>query len=371
MLRREIALERYGRETVVVAMSGGVDSSAAAGLLLRRGCRVIGATLLMSRDGAARDASGAAAQARAVAQALGVEHRTVDCADAFREEVLAPAWREYDRGRTPSPCVVCNDRIKLRILSALADEVGAGRIATGHYARVEPDPDGRGVALLRGVDADKDQSYFLHALAPGHLARALFPLGALTKPEVRALARDMGLPNAERAESQDACFAGDGDGFAEALRLSFGGRARGGAIVRPDGTELGRHDGLHRFTIGQRKGLKVALGGRAYVCRIEGDTGRVVLSDDPAMLESDGLEATGFRWSGGAPPSGPFRCEAQIRYRHRAVKTTAEILGGGLLRVRFDEKVRAVAPGQAVVLYRGDRVLGGGWIERGLREGTP
>jgi len=356
---------REGRETVVVAMSGGVDSSAAAGLLVRRGCRVVGATLVMAPG----DAAGSLAQARAVAGALGLEHRTVDCENAFREGVLSPAWREYDRGRTPSPCVVCNYRIKFRMLAALADEVGAEKIATGHFARVEPEPHGRGVALLRGVDADKDQSYFLHALSDEHLRRALFPLGALRKSEVRAIARDMGLPNADRAESQDACFAGDEAGFAEALRLAFGGRARGGAIVGTDGRELGRHDGVHRYTIGQRKGLGLALGGRAYVCRIDADTGRVVLSEDPADLESIGLEASGFRWSGGNAQAGPFRCEAQIRYRHRAVAATAEILGGGLLRVLFDEKVRAVAPGQAVVVYRGDRVLGGGWIERGLRDG--
>jgi len=361
--RSSVELTQRTGETVVVAMSGGVDSSAVAGLLVRRGCRVVGATLVMAPG----DASDAVSQARATAEALGIEHRTVDCAAAFREQVLAPSWCEYDRGRTPSPCVVCNDRIKFRTLAALADDVGAGKIATGHYARVEPDPDGHGVALLRGVDAEKDQSYFLHALSDEHLGRALFPLGALTKGGVRAIARDMGLPNAERAESQDACFAGGETCFAEALRRSFGGRARGGAIVGTDGRELGRHDGVHRYTIGQRKGLGLALGGRAYVCRIDGDTGRVVLSEDPADLESAGLEASGFRWIGGSGPTGPFRCEAQIRYRHRAARATAEILGGGLLRVLFDEKVRAVAPGQAVVLYRGDRVLGGGWIERGLR----
>jgi len=356
---------RNGQETVVVAMSGGVDSSAVAGLLARRGCRVVGATLAMAPG----DASEAVSQARAIAGAFGFEHRTVDCAAAFREVVLAPAWREYDRGRTPSPCVVCNDRIKFRTLAALADEVGAEKIATGHYARVEADSSGHGVALLRGVDAEKDQSYFLHALSREHLGRALFPLGALTKGEVRAIARDLELPNAERAESQDACFASDEAGFAEALRRSFGGRARGGAILGTDGRELGRHDGVHRYTIGQRKGLGVALGGRAYVCRIDGVTGDVTLSEDPRDLESTGLEARGFLWIGGPAPGGTFRCAAQIRYRHRAATATAELLGDGVLRVLFDDVVRAVAPGQAVVLYRGDRVLGGGWIERGFRGG--
>jgi tRNA-specific 2-thiouridylase len=366
-------MQRTG-ETVVVAMSGGVDSSAVAGMLVRSGCRAIGATLVMAQGvkpgTPALGSLDAATEARAVAEKIGIEHRTIDCAAAFREEVLAPSWREYDRGRTPSPCVVCNDRIKFRTLAALADEVGAQKIATGHYARIEPDPDGRGVALLRGVDAIKDQSYFLHAVSMEHLRRSFLPLGGLTKPEVRALARDMGLSNADRDESQDACFADGETGFAEALRRSFGASARCGAIVRPDGSELGRHEGLHRFTIGQRKGLGVATGSRAYVCCIDGETGRVVLSGDPADLESDGLEASGFRWIGGAQPLGPFRCEAQIRYRHRAAEATAEILDGGVLRVRFDEKVRAVAPGQAVVLYRGDRVLGGGWIERGIRDGA-
>jgi len=367
--RSSNGLEQETQEAVVVAMSGGVDSSAAAGLLVRSGSRVVGATLLMGIGGAEGDPQGAAGRARAVASHLGIEHRAIDCAAAFRKGVLAPAWSEYDRGRTPSPCVVCNDRIKFRTLAALADEIGAFRIATGHYARVEPDSAGHGVALLRGVDPEKDQSYFLHALAEEHLGRALFPLGGLTKPEVRALARDMGLPNAEDAESQDACFADGGDGFAESLRRSFGASSRTGAIVGPDGRELGRHEGVHRFTVGQRKGLGVAARGRAYVCRIDGTAGRVVLSDDLADLESDGLEASDFRWIGGPDPVGPFRCEAQIRYRHRAAAATAEILGGGLLRVRFDERVRAVAPGQAVVLYREDRVLGGGWIDRSLRDG--
>jgi tRNA-specific 2-thiouridylase len=358
-------LEPRSGETVVVAMSGGVDSSAAAGLLVRRGCRVLGATLVMAEDGERREAEAA----RAVARALGAEHRTVDCAAAFLEEVLEPAWREYDRGRTPNPCVVCNSRIKLRMLAALADEVGAERIATGHYARTGPDPDGRGTALLRGADTDKDQSYFLHRLGDDQLRRVLFPLGGLRKPEVRALARDLRLANADRAESQDACVAQDGPGLAEALRRRLGGRARAGEIVGPDGRRLGRHDGLHRFTVGQRKGLGVALGGRAYVCRVEADSGRVVLSGDPADLESVGLEASGFRWLGGIAPADRFRCEAQIRYRHRAAPATALLGPSGSLRVLFDAKVRAVAPGQAVVLYRGDRVLGGGWIERGLREG--
>jgi tRNA-specific 2-thiouridylase len=355
---------RNGRTPIVVALSGGVDSAAAAGLLARAGLHVVGATLVMQPGGP----GDAVTQARAVAAALGIEHRVVDCAAAFRAEVLAPAWREYDRGRTPSPCVLCNDRIKLRALAALADELGAERIATGHYARIGPAPDGHGVALRRGVDPAKDQSYFLHALSKEHLARVAFPLGGLAKAEVRALARELGLPNAARAESQDACFAGGEAGFAEALRLAFGGCARGGAIVGPGGAALGRHGGVHRFTIGQRKGLGVALGGRAYVCRIDGATGDVVLSDDPRDLESDGLDAAGFCWIGGPVPAGPFRCAAQIRYRHGAAAATAELLAGGRLRVRFEAKVRAVAPGQAVVLYRGDRVLGGGWIERGWKD---
>lgn len=355
------------KPTVIVAMSGGVDSSVAAGLLRQQGYGVIGATLRLrpGTEGANVKwccGAGAEEQSRAVAGVLGIRHYVIEASDAFESSVLRPSWAEYDRGRTPSPCILCNERIKIRILLDLARKVGAAKVATGHYARIERERGSQRPVLLRGLDRQKDQSYFLFSLTPAQLRSTLFPLGGLTKPEVRDLARGMGFANAERLESQDACFVLRESGFAEALRLKFRAAPRPGDVVDDTGRKLGEHRGIHRYTVGQRKGLGIALGRRAYVSRIDAETAQVVLSHTVEALESPSLRAADPVWTGGVIPPLPVRCQAQIRYRHAPVRAEASLNPDGSLVVTFDEPQKAIAPGQAVVLYDGDRVLGGAWI---------
>jgi len=354
---------------IAVAMSGGVDSSVAAALLLDQGHELVGLTLRFwlcgeGGGGGARSCCGVdgAAEARAAAGELAIPHYVIDCRDEFERQVLRPAWDDYAAGRTPNPCVLCNQRIKFGLLLEQARRVGAERVATGHYARVEHGA--AGLELRRGRDLHKDQSYFLFSLDDAQLAAALFPLGDLDKEQVRELARRRGLPNAARPESQDACLVGE-EGFAEALRLRFGAPARPGPILDPDGRQLGEHAGIHRFTVGQRRGLGVALGRRSYVLGIDPERAAVRVGADPAALDAAGLLAGGVRWRAGAPEPGR-RCLVQVRYRHAAVPATLEPAGAEQVRLRFEEPQRAVTPGQAAVCYDGERVLGGGWIERAL-----
>lgn len=360
------------RGRVLVAMSGGVDSSVTAALLREDGFEVIGATLqLQSCDDATFGrtccSAAGAIQAAKVAGLLRIPHYVLDCRRQFRDTVLRHSWMEYARGRTPNPCVICNQRIKFGFLLETARSLGASRIATGHYARLERD--GRQRPLLkRGRDRDKDQSYFLFSLDTRQLEAALFPIGEFTKAEVRERARGLGLPNADREESQDACFVGEGETYAEILRQRFQGQALAGEVVDSSGRLLGRHDGFHRFTIGQRKGLGIALGKRAWVQAIDPESARVVLCLDESELLSRGLIATGVTWHHLLEGSRPFRCSLQIRYRHRAVPAVVEQTGAQRARVVFDEPIRAVTPGQAAVFYDGDTLLGGGWIERSFTD---
>jgi len=356
------------RTKIVVAMSGGVDSSVAAGLLAREGYDVHGITMAFDPcrdDSEVSWCCGAAAaeQAGRVAERIGAAHEVVRCGDLFEAAVLWPAWTEYSRGRTPNPCIACNRAVKFELLLKHARELGAERIATGHYARL--DASGPGAPRLRrGRDRGKDQSYFLFSITDAQRSAALFPLGDIDKPEVRRLAREMGFDNADRPESQDACFSSPG-GFAEGLRLKFEADARPGPIVDQDGTALGGHHGVHLFTIGQRKGIGVSLGTPAYVVDIDGAASRVVVSAREEHVMTHRLLARDVIWAADSAPRQPLRCLAQIRYRHEAAcATVVATTDDGSVEVRFDEPQRAVTPGQAVVFYEEDRVLGGGWIER-------
>jgi tRNA-uridine 2-sulfurtransferase len=356
---------------VVVAMSGGVDSSVAAALLIEGGCDVIGVTLrLHSCDDEtdARLSCGSAAQTRAgaVAGVLGIPHYVVDGRQRFLDIVLRYGWREYSRGRTPNPCVICNEHIKFGFLLEVARSMGATQIATGHYVRKEADPDGH-LFLRRGLDQGKDQSYFLFSLTDRQLEAALFPLGAFTKNRVREKARSLGLQNADVEESQDACFTGDGASFAESLRQRFQGLAQAGEVVDGEGKVLGRHEGFHRFTVGQRRGLGIALGRKAWVKAIDPESAGVILTLHESDLFAEGLIASRVRWHHPIADLSPIYCSVQVRYRHEAAPAKVEHLGAASVRVTFNHPVRAVTPGQAAVFYDGDRLLGGGWIERSFK----
>jgi len=360
---------------IVVALSGGVDSAVAAGLLREQGHEVVALTLRLfdcSEGVNERSCCGLAgvAAARAAAGQLGIPHYVVDGQDLFEARVLRRAWDDYDGGRTPNPCVACNEQLKLGLLYQQARKLGAQAVATGHHARIEHRSSEHGRSeraptLWRGRDRHKDQSYFLFSLSPDQLSICRLPVGELTKPQVREHARALGLPNADRAESQDACIAQRGD-FAEALRQRFDGVARPGAFVDRAGNVLGRHEGVHRFTVGQRKGLGIALGERAYVVAIDAELAEVVVDTDKQHLCADGLRAANVRWHAPIERGEAVDVEVQIRYRHRAVRARLHRLADDSAEVRFASPERAVAPGQAAVFYRGDRLLGGGWIERAL-----
>jgi tRNA-specific 2-thiouridylase len=350
---------------MVIAMSGGVDSSVVAALMVQEGWDAVGVTLqLRSCDDRMASRSCCSAdgisQARAVAGALGIPHYVLDCRETFLDRVMRPAWAEYEQGRTPSPCLHCNREMKFGYLGEYAERIGAERIATGHYARLERN--GGEVRLLRGVDRAKDQSYFLSDLSPEQVARLELPLGALTKPEVRAMARDLGLVTAERHESQDICLAVEGLGFPESLRQRFEKDTRPGNFVDPTGRVLGPHEGFHRYTIGQRRGLGIALGERAHVVGLRAEDAAVILSTEESDLLSGGLRASGLHWY--APP--PEYCIAQIRSRHSGAPARLEVHENGTAIVRFEAPQSAVTPGQAVAFYHGEQLVGGGWIDAAL-----
>jgi tRNA-specific 2-thiouridylase len=346
---------------VVVALSGGVDSSVAAALLAGEGRDVVGITLALAGDASRCCSLDDAEDARRVAERLGVRFYVANYRDRFRSEVIEAFADDYLAGRTPIPCVACNQRFKFRHLMERAAALGAERVATGHYARIDRDGREGRFRLLRGVDAAKDQSYYLFDLTQEQLARIEFPLGGLTKPEVRERARALGLRTAEKPESQEICFVLDGDytRVVEALRPeALPGE---GEIVDESGRVLGRHAGIHHFTVGQRRGLRLASDRKRYVKRLDPARNRVVVCD------AEGLGSVGARlervsWVAGAAPAEPLRARVQVRYRHEGVAPTRD--GGA--RLRFDAPVRAVAPGQAAVFYDGEVVLGGGWIAEAL-----
>jgi tRNA-specific 2-thiouridylase len=354
------------RGRVVVAMSGGVDSSTAAALLLDAGHEVVGVTLKLT------DASGTAASiggrccsprdiddARATAAQLGFPHYVLDHTAAFRRAVIDDFVAEYKLGRTPNPCVRCNEKLKFGPLVRFARAVGAERLATGHYARIEPTGDG--VRLLRSTDRDKDQSYFLFGVAPSVLREVLFPLGERTKDEVRATARRFGLANADKPDSQQICFIPDGDhkAFVEA----HGGGGRPGEVVDEQGTSLGPHGGTHRFTVGQRRGVPILGDGqRRFVVRIEAATGRVVVGPRDALFNRT-LRVGDLRWTATPKPHAwPLRCAVQIRHHAAATPAWVDAPDQNGSLVNLDVPAAGIAPGQAAVFYDGDQVVGGGWI---------
>ena len=356
---------------IVVGLSGGVDSAVTAALLQERGFAVIGVTLRLQPCGGAVDRRSCCgvdgvAQARTVAGQLGIPHYVVDCHEQFTESVLRHCWEDYAAGRTPNPCVLCNRQIKFGFLQEFALGLGAAKVATGHYARLVPAAAGQ-IRLHRGADRTKDQSYFLAGLTASQLQTAEMPLGGFTKEEVRRLARERGLANAARRESQDICFAVNNGGFPEYLRRLFGREASSGLVIDAAGRELGIHDGIHRFTLGQRKGTGIALGRPAWVKEIRAAEAVVVMTVNEQDLETDRLGASSLVWHGNPPEAGRgFSCQVQLRYRQSPVPATVLTGPAGRANVRLAHSVKAVTPGQAIVFYQDDLVLGCGWIEAAL-----
>ena len=348
----------------VVAMSGGVDSSVAALLLHREGYDLIGVTMkLYDIDQADLPeyyrgccTLDDVEDARAVCRILGVPHYVLNVQREFRAFVIDYFRREYEKGRTPHPCIACNDKIKFSFLAQRAQMLQAAYVATGHYARIEPDGSGS-LALRRGADADKDQSYVLFGMRQEQLAATLMPVGHYPKPEIRRLAEEAGFPNADKPDSQDICFIPTGD-YREFLRERTDERP--GEIVDATGNVLGAHEGIQYFTVGQRRGLGLSGGPPRFVIRLEPDTRQVVVGSEKDLYQ-DTLYADPVSWVAGPPPAGPLDVMVKIRYKFAEAPATVTATGTGAL-VRFREPQRAITPGQAAVFYQGDTVLGGGPI---------
>lgn len=366
------------QNTIAVAMSGGVDSSTVAAMLRAEGHNVVGLTMqlwnqrrLAGREGMPEAVTGRCCSlddvydARRVAETIGIPYYVVNHEDRFERDVVRPFVKEYLSGRTPIPCSLCNNHLKFDQLLTVARQIGADSVATGHYARVEFDHSNERWLLKRPTDRSKDQTYFLFGLTQEQLSRTLFPLGGMTKPEVRELARKYGLALAEKPDSQEICFVPGGDykNFLDAYLAEQGESfpETAGELVTTDGRIIGEHGGIHNFTVGQRKGLGVATGSPLYVLQIKGDTRQVVVGDQ-ANLYSQTMVTRKNNLISIEDLHQPMRVSVKIRHRHEASSATIEKTGDDDMRVTFDDPQRAITPGQAAVFYDGDVVVGGGWI---------
>ncbi len=355
---------------IVVAMSGGVDSSVAAALLAEQGHDVIGVSMQLypsPHGGEAADRTYGTCctlddlnDARRVAHAIGIPHYILNFESQFDEAVVSNFVREYVAGRTPIPCAHCNSDLKFAALLDRAVGLGAAHLATGHYARILHGDDGR-YRLYRGLDPGKDQSYFLFSMTQAQMAQALFPVGHLDKDTVREHARRLGLRVAEKPDSQEICFVPDGN-YAAFVEREAPALTRPGAIVGEDGRVLGMHEGVHRFTIGQRKGLRLSSSEPLYVLQIDAEDARVTVGSKSA-LGRDRLTASQVNWTSGTAPVSWTSVAGQIRHRHDAAPCRVRALDEDRAELIFETPQTAVTPGQAVVFYDGDEVVGGGWIE--------
>jgi tRNA-specific 2-thiouridylase len=366
---------------IAVAMSGGVDSSAAAAILREQGHELVGFTMQLwdQRRGINTDENGDPLpsrccslddvyDARRVAEELDFPFYVLNLERDFERDVVQPFVTSYLSGETPIPCVACNSRLKFASLDRLALSLGCEKVATGHYARVEFDPAANRYKLLRGRNQQKDQSYFLWELTQDQLSRAMFPLGEMSKPEAREAARSHGLAVAEKKESQEICFVPDGDyaGFIDRYLEVEGATDRlpgAGEIVDTTGRVIGQHGGIQRYTIGQRRGIGIADERPLYVISLDAEKNRVVVGSGEELLSSE-FTAAGVNWIAFNDPLEPVRADVRVRYRHIAASATITPLENNRARVVFDEPQRAITPGQATVFYRGDQVVGGGWIVR-------
>ncbi|MDY6848151.1 MAG: tRNA 2-thiouridine(34) synthase MnmA [Geoalkalibacter sp.] len=357
------------RKRIVVAMSGGVDSSVTAALLKEQGHEVIGMTMQIwdySRFAAPDGETFGTCcslddvhDARRVAEGLDIPFYVINFEEAFQRQVIDHFCDEYFSGRTPNPCVMCNQRLKFDLLLRRARELEADALATGHYAIIEPDADDCFV-LRKGRDQGKDQSYFLFTLTPEQMARVMFPLGGMTKEQVREHAARFDLRVAEKAESQDICFVPDGD-YVRFLEEERGAGKLNGEIVHVCGKVLGRHRGTYRYTIGQRRGLGIAWSEPLFVTGIDVEKRQVIVGEK-SHLHRDRLTVRECSWHID-PPEKPLQAACRIRYRHREVPAQIRTLPDNRAEVVFSQPQQGITPGQAAVFYDGDRVLGGGWIE--------
>jgi tRNA-specific 2-thiouridylase len=366
-------------DTIAIAMSGGVDSSTVAAMLHAQGHTVVGLTLqlwnqrrLAGREGMPETVQGRCCSiddvydARRVAEHLGIPYYLVNAQDRFEAEVVRPFVDEYLAGRTPIPCTLCNNHLKFDQLLATARQIGADKIATGHYARNHFDPARQRWILSRPSDRSKDQTYFLFGLTQEQLSRTLFPLGELQKPAVREMAADAGLALAAKPDSQEICFI-PGGSYSQFLKAYLDEQGRdlpdsSGELVASDThAVLGHHDGIHNFTVGQRKGLGLSSPDPLYVLKIHPDSHRVEVGPD-TELYSRTLRADRLNWVSIAAPAEPIRVSIKIRHRHEPAPATLRVIDHHTIEAEFDEPQRAITPGQSAVFYQDDEVAGGGWI---------
>lgn len=364
---------------IAVAMSGGVDSSSAAALLKEQGHELVGFTMQLwnQRRGINLDENGEPLpsrccslddvyDARTVASKLGFPFYVLNLESDFERDVVKPFVTSYLEGETPIPCVACNSRLKFASLDKLAQSLGCDKVATGHYARVEFDAERNRYRLFRGANKWKDQAYFLWELTQDQLSRSLFPLGEMSKPEVREIARDSDLSIAEKKDSQEICFVPDGKyaEFIDRYLTAEGEEERipnTGEIINTKGEVIGTHQGSHRYTLGQRRGIRIPQETPLYVVQIDSVRNRVIVGEHEELFSAE-FTAAGVNWVAFDEPETEVRAEVKVRYRHEPASATITPLQNNRARIVFDEPQRAITPGQATVWYRGDEVVGGGWI---------
>jgi tRNA-specific 2-thiouridylase len=358
------------KNRVAVAMSGGVDSSVAAALLLEQGYDVVGITMNLfsllrefCSDESLKSCCGRGAieDANRVASKLGINHYLLDLKKPFEELVIADFLEEYRQGRTPNPCIRCNQYIKFDVLMKRASRLDADFLATGHHARIEQDKRTGRFLLMKGKDRKKDQSYFLYTMTQDQLSKIHFPIGDLTKMEVRTKAEELGLPVAQRPESQEICFIPDNK-YVRFLKERIPEAFQPGPIVNEDGRVLGEHNGIIHFTVGQRRGMGISGPHPLYVLEINPQKNRVVVGPDESLYKRH-LQASGLNWISRTETTGSLSVKARIRYKHREAKAELERLESGQALVKFDKPQRAITPGQAVVFYDSEIVVGGGTID--------
>jgi len=354
------------KKNVIVAISGGIDSAVAALISLRNGFKVIGVTLYLHDTGQGFKGSNVEENASKVCEKLNIEHRVIDAVDLFTNAVLRTSWEYYNSARTPNPCAICNRHIKFGFLLDYALRNNADMLVTGHHTKIVRTEDF--TTIQKGSDQNKDQSYFLYNLTSGQLKNIYMPIGDMTKDEVRQEAEKADLVFEGSKESQDTCFSVFGENFAETLRKRFTASSKTGNFILPDGTIVGTHNGIHNYTIGQRRGLGIALGVPAFVVDIDETNGNIIISTDQTLLFSNTCSVENMNWL--IPPSflrassdcNSFSCNLKVRYRSRPVHAEVILEKNNKVTLKFKEAQRAVTSGQAAVLYHNDLLIGGGII---------